>query len=199
MSTAPALELRGSRFLLRTLSVDDVGPRYLGWLRDPDVNRFLEVRFEEMDEPKLRAWVSRFDGVSRYVFGIRVVSTDEFIGTATLYDIRPIHGLANYGYMIGEKAYWGQGVVGEVLELLFDFAFERVGVRKITTSCYAPHLASMVNYRKLGLRHEGTLRAHLRLGDAYVDEHIYSITGEEWRRRQERLAASPTTAATTKS
>jgi ribosomal-protein-alanine N-acetyltransferase len=188
MRSPVVIELRGPRFLLRTLTLEEVTPRYLEWLHDPEVTKFLEVRFEAMTAEKLAEWVGRFDSRTKYLFGIRVRESGELIGTATLYDIRPIHGLANYGYMVGEKAYWGRGVVGEILPLLFDFAFDVVGVRKITTSCYAPHLASMVNYRKLGLHHEGTLRAHLRWADGFVDEHIYSINADQWRERRARLA-----------
>jgi RimJ/RimL family protein N-acetyltransferase len=187
-SRADRIELVGPRFLLRTLRAGDETPAYLAWLRDPEVTRFLELRFEDMDAAKLRAWIETFDDVHKYLFGIHDRETGAFIGTATLYDIRPHHGLANYGYLVGEKAYWGRGVATEVVRLLFDFAFDVVGVRKISTGCLAPNLASVVNYKRLGLRTEGTLKAHRRWGDGYCDEYIYSITADEWRARREARA-----------
>ncbi len=189
------IELAGPRFLLRTLRPGDETPAYLAWLEDEEVTRYLELRFESMDAGKLRKWIESFDNESRFLFGIHDRETGAFIGTATLYDVRPMHGLANYGYLVGEKAFWGRGVVTEVIRLLFDFAFDVVGVRKISTGCLAPNLASVVNYKRLGLRPEGTLKEHRRWGDGYCDEYIYSITADEWRAR--RAATAPPAATGT--
>jgi ribosomal-protein-alanine N-acetyltransferase len=42
--------LVGSNVYLRLLEMSDCGERYLTWLRDPEVNRFLETRFVEQTE-----------------------------------------------------------------------------------------------------------------------------------------------------
>jgi RimJ/RimL family protein N-acetyltransferase len=182
------IELRGQRYYLKTLLPEDVSDQYLNWLHDPEVTQFLEVRLTTHSLESLCEWVAHFDSKRKYLFGIYTVERDEHIGTATLYDIDRYHGTANYGYMVGEKRFWGKGVIVEIVSLLFDFAFVRVGVRKITTGAYAEHIASIINYKKLGLKQEAHLKAHLRLEERFVDQVIFSIFKEEWedKRRSKR-------------
>ena len=45
MKSKVKYELLGKEFALRFLKANDIDEEYLGWLRDPEVNRFLEVRY----------------------------------------------------------------------------------------------------------------------------------------------------------
>jgi RimJ/RimL family protein N-acetyltransferase len=174
------IELRGQNYYLRTFRPEDVSQRYLNWLHDTEVTRFLEVRLSTHTLESLREWVSDFDSKRKFLFGIYTIEDDAHIGTATLYDIHSYHGTANYGYLVGEKQFWGKGVVVEIVSLLFDFAFGQLGVRKITTGSYINNIASVVNYKKLGLKQEACLKGHLRLEERYVDQVLFSIFKEEW-------------------
>jgi len=51
--------LEGARFTLKPFNEEDISPQYIGWLNDPTVNRFLEVRFTHQT----------FENVLHYVQG----------------------------------------------------------------------------------------------------------------------------------
>jgi RimJ/RimL family protein N-acetyltransferase len=174
------IKLCGKRYYLKTLLPDDVSERYLSWLHDPEVNRYLEVRLTKHTLESLREWVSDFDNKLKYLFGIYTKGIDVHIGTVTLYAIHPYHGTAYEGYMVGDKGYWGKGVVLEVLPLIFNFGFNQLGLRKITGGMYLDNVTSIVNCKKLGMKQEACLKSHLRLGDRFVDQLIFSMFKEDW-------------------
>jgi len=189
MAGAPKpVTLDGQRYRLHTLLPDDVTARYVSWLRDPEVTRFLEVRLNAPTLEGVREWVAGFDHARRYLFGIYARDSGQHLGTVTLYDWHPYHGTAYYGYMLGEREYWGRGVMTEVLTLLFDFAFDTLGVRKLNAGAYVENIASIVNFQKMGLHPEGVLRQQLRLDDRYVDEVLYGIDREQWAAHKATLA-----------
>jgi RimJ/RimL family protein N-acetyltransferase len=119
-----------------------------------------------------------------------VGGTGEHVGTVTLYDWHPYHGTAYYGYMIGERAHWGRGAMTEVLPLLFDFAFDTLGVRKLNAGAYDENVGSIVSFKKLGLQPEGVLRRQLRLDDRYVDQVLYGIERDQWLAHRSTLASA---------
>lgn len=66
---APArAALLDGRFALRPLDETGVTDRYVAWLNDPDVNRFVEARFTPQAHDSVRAFVRSFDGAAdRYL------------------------------------------------------------------------------------------------------------------------------------
>ena len=48
--------IKTKRLLLRDIKVEDITDEYVNWLNDPEVNRFLEIRFQR----HTRETVTRF-------------------------------------------------------------------------------------------------------------------------------------------
>ena len=188
MRTRPrSLILKGKKIVLRPLFPRDVSATWVSWLNDPEVNEFLEARFRKSTMESERAFAKSFDQKTRFLWGIFDKKTGKHIGTITLYDIHPAHKYANYGYLIGNKKYWGTGAVQEAIALVFDFAFLKSSVHSISTGAYAPNVASVFNYKKMGLRPEGVRKEHLLLKGKFVDEVLYGITKKEWVAYRRRL------------
>jgi [ribosomal protein S5]-alanine N-acetyltransferase len=178
------IRLDGDSYSLRTMSVEDASERYVAWLNDPLVTRHLETRFQVHSKEDVRRYIKGFDNVGKYLFGIHALADGEHIGTCTLNKIDLNHGTAHYGIMVGDRDYWGRGVVMEAVPLLLDFAFDELELRKITAGTYANNIATVINLKKLGLTQEGRLRAQLRDGDEYVDEIRFGILKSEWQTRR---------------
>lgn len=181
------LRLAGEKYYLETLQLSDVSEVYLNWLSDPDVNRFLEVRHLYHTKDTLKTWVNSFDNKNKYLFGIYTLAEERQIGTATLYDISFCYKIANYGYLIGDKNFWGQGVLLEVLSKLFDFAFFEIELRKLTTHGYVENISTIINYKKFGLVQEGYLKDHVIFENKLSDCVIYSLFKENWVKRRKEL------------
>ena len=68
---------RGRQVGLRPLRAEDVGERYLGWMRNPDVLRRLEARFTQPTLESLRAFMVAFLAVGWMAEGRRPA---QFVG-----------------------------------------------------------------------------------------------------------------------
>ena len=74
------------------MSPDHITEEYIGWLNDPEVNQYLEVRFIHQTRATVTGYVESFYGeAEKYIWGI-YAGIDQFIGTATLALINRIHG-----------------------------------------------------------------------------------------------------------
>lgn len=90
-------------------------------------------------------------------------------------------GIATIGVFVGEKEWWGKGVVDEVRRAIIDDCFERLNLQRIWAQVHVRNLPSVYNHRKLGFTHEGTLRSSVVADDgSRMDMLIYGLLREEW-------------------
>ncbi len=192
MALGPALE--GARVALRPVTAADVGPLYLGWLNDPEINRFLESRHRESSEESVRAFVDRItarDG--DYLFAIRLAQDGRHIGNVRLGPIRAEHRLAELSLYIGDRAAWGQGYGGETVALVTRFAFEALRLNKTMGRCYAANEASIRAFLRAGYREEGRLRKHYLLDGKPMDLVVMGCTAGDYFARAPGYQALHTT------
>lgn len=178
--------LIGSNFRLEPLKVAEVNDRYVGWLNDPQINQYLEVRFVRQTLATVTEYVKAYNGdAERYMWGVYPDGEDEYIGTATLSLISHIHRSGGIGFMIGEKAYWGSGASQESLELLVNFAFDVLGLRRLFAESCAPNHGMNFTFKKMGFTLEGKMReGHYISPGCYVDGYRWGILASEWQERR---------------
>lgn len=162
--------LEGEKLYLRPVTVDDVTDEHVGWLNDPEVNQFLESRFEKHTLESSRAYVEK---ISRNPANIFLVimrkDTGQHIGNIKLGPIDPHHKVGSIGLMIGDKLSWGKGFAKEAIQLLAQYSFEILKLHKLTAGAYENNPASIKVFLKLGFFQEGCRKKHVRFGDGYVD------------------------------
>lgn len=111
------------------------------------------------------------------------------IGIASLVDIQPQHRRAEF--LIGiPAAHHRQAGAGTTATLLvMDFAFNQIGLNKLSTIIYSDNQASRKNTQALGFTHESILREHLWHEDTqqFIDLYGKGMTVTEFRNNQ-RLA-----------
>lgn len=94
--------------------------------------------------------------------------------------IDPAHERAELGYWIGVP-YWRQGYCTEAARAAIHFGFERLGLHRIHASHLSRNPASGRVMQKLGMRHEGRLRQHVRKWERHEDLEKYGILASEYR------------------
>ena len=173
--------LTGEQLYLRALEVSDIGEEYVSWLNDPAVTRFLGTgRFPTTPE-SLRRYLERFqDPATDLIFAIVDRKTERHIGNVTLNHINWIVKTADTGLIIGRKEFWGKGYAFEAWTLLLEYAFERLGLRKIIAGAVDSHAGSLAVLKKLGFRVEGVLRGEFLMDAAYHDVVRMGIFREEF-------------------
>lgn len=160
----------GDRVYLRDVRPEDVTERYLAWMNDRDVTRFLETRFATHTLDSLRTFVEarRRDPATLFLAMIRR-DTGEHIGNIKLGPVDPHHEVADIGLMVGERSAWGQGFATDAIRALTRYAFETLGLRRLTAGAYAPNVGSIRAFEKAGYRTEGVRRRHYLCDGTYVD------------------------------
>lgn len=159
------------RLLIRELVESDATQTYLGWLQDPEVNRFTEVRWERVTLDDLTTTIRHSGQATNEIFlGIFVRESTQHIGTIRISQISRVHRTAEIGFLIGERGFWGQGLATEAITRVSEFLMLELGLRKITAGCYAGNHGSARALLKSGFIHEATLRDQLFVDGGHVDE-----------------------------
>lgn len=177
----PGWQLLGRQVLLRVVTVEDCTPRYLGWLCDPQVNRFLETRWHEQSMDSIRQFVSgQLQRSDSWLFAIIDLSDDSHIGNIKVGPRDLNHNNAELSFFIGERNRWGKGLATDAIGVAVRFAFSIWGVHRLQAGVYSTNVGSMRALEKAGFRHEGRLRKHLT-GDAGNEDLIlYGLLSDEW-------------------
>ena len=147
------------RLVLRTLEPSDVGTRYLTWLSDPEVNRYMEIRFAPVHSiDELQTFVQSVNAsTGNLLLGIFLREGQRHIGNIKLGPIRHDHHRAEIGFMIGEKDSWGRGYASEAIAALSEYGLDQLGLEKITAGCYATNVGCAKALLKAGFVQEATI------------------------------------------
>jgi len=144
------------------LTPDHVTDAYVGWLRDPEVGRFLESRHGTHDLASTRSFVDDMLASERNLFlGIRSRELDRHVGNIKLGPIDPYYRTAEIGLMIGDRGAWGKGLATQAIGAVADIADHELGLRKVTAGCYARNVGSERAFVRCGFAIEGRRAAQV--------------------------------------
>lgn len=174
--------LAGGAVSLRLVTLDDCTERYVAWLADPEVNRFLETRYAEQTLDSVRRFVADVSNSPHsYLFAIVENATAAHVGNVKIGPVVERHLFADVSYFVGERGAWGKGYGTEAVRLVTRFGFERLALHRCQAGLYESNVGSHRVLEKAGYTYEGRLRAQLRLGDAWEDHVWFGALRESWR------------------
>ena len=180
------MKISGRSFYLRSLVKKDLSKEYFSWLKDQKVNQFLDVRFSLPNKKQAEANLEKYDNKTSFFFGVFDKKNNKFIGTVTL-QIDFFNNLAYYGYLIGEKSYWGTNAGIDSIALLMDFGFENFKLNKIWGGTPVTNIGSIFNFKKLGFVQEGRLREHAIIEGKKIDSVIFGMLKEDWFKKRKKF------------
>lgn len=154
--------ITSARLHMRPLTTADASDRYLGWLQDPEVTRFLEVRRNPPNSLiDLRTTIKNFEESSNdYLFGIFLREVALHVGNIRLGPIDTLNRRAVIGVMIGDKEYWGKGVASEAISAVVEQTQTRLGISRFDAGCYSSNLNSVRAFQKAGFHVEASLKRY---------------------------------------
>lgn len=171
------LLLTDGTITLRCMQRDDVGAHYLGWLHDPEVNQYLEVRHAlptSVDE----LW-QFVDGVNRssdsLMLGI-FDSDGRHIGNIKVGPVNITHRRAEVGIICGDRSQWGKGYATRAIRLASQHGLDAMGLQRLTAGCYDSNVGSMRAFIKAGYRHEGTLANYWQCDGRSVGQILMGLS-----------------------
>ena len=194
--------LAGADVVLREVQVSDAAS-LVSLLTTPEITRFIS-------RPP-----STVDGFERFIvssqqmresgegacFAVTLRGYDTAIGlfqvrnVSTASAARQIGGsmdTAEWGFAIGSP-FWGSGVFEQCAPLVIGFAFDYMKVHRLEARAAVQNGRGGRALRKMGAVAEGVMRKALMCGDEYLDQVLYAILADEWRRRgqEHRSAHTP--------
>lgn len=184
------VDIQTERFQLRSLRTGDIGERWMSWAADPDVTLPMNALPRRPGRAELESYIARFDNTSGFGIGIFTRPEKLFIGFYMI-GIDQLQRTANFNVMIGDKDYWGKGVVNETRAALLDFLFRYKGVEKATGHPLARNFPAVFNYKAQGWHLEGVLRGQARspADGSRLDQYQFGMLASEWPAVKERLAS----------
>ena len=149
--------IHSGNIVLRTMCPAEASPAYLGWLSDPAINAYLEVRFNPPDSvSELETYIADTNAsFDTLLLGIFLADSALHIGNIKLGPIDWNHRVGDLGFFIGDREQWGKGYASKAIALLSDYAFIQLELVKLTAGCYADNEGSRRALQKVGFMEEG--------------------------------------------
>jgi RimJ/RimL family protein N-acetyltransferase len=122
--------------------------------------------------------------------------TGAIIGMTRVYDIDEKVKKATIGHTWYTPAVWGKVHNKACKLLLLQYLFDTLGLQRVEFRVASQNIRSQKAVMKIGASPEGVLRRYtLRNDGTYADTHYFSILGEEWPEKRERLQSMVTALA----
>ena len=173
--------MSGSQVYLRPLERTDLNERYLGWLNDPEVTRYLETGAFPTTPQDLELFYEEVTGSrNQVILAIVEVKWDRHIGNVKLGPIHWIHQSATLGILVGEKKLWGKGIGIEATRLMVEYGFHRLNLRRIDLGVFADHESAVRCYQQVGFKTEGRMREALFQDGNYKDRLWMGLLRSEY-------------------
>jgi RimJ/RimL family protein N-acetyltransferase len=144
--------------------------RYLSWLNDHEVTRYLETGVFPATQQDLEKYYESITGTSNQVLlAIVDKASNAHIGNIKLGPINWIHRRSLLGILIGDKSFWGKGVGLEAMRLMVEYGFCRLNLHRIYLAVFAENEAGVRLYEKVGFKVEGRFRDDMFQDGTYKD------------------------------
>lgn len=162
---------QGTKILLRPLQRKDAEATIL-WRNNPSIREMvLGYRFPitEVMEEKWYESALNDQSRTRVIFAMEELAKHELIGLIHLTQIDWISRTCHFGITIGDSKNHGKGYAKEGMQLLLNYAFQVLNLRKINLEVIEKNEAAIHLYRKMGFQEEGRLRKQVIVQGEYYD------------------------------
>ena len=165
------------RIFLRDVRLSDVNDTYLKWMNDPEVNRYMETRFQVQTLESIKGYVANHQtDLKESFWAICLPSYDRtltHIGNIKIGPINGIHKNADISLFIGEKDLWGKGFGREAVNLATDYAFKNLNIHRLRAGVYESNKMSMKLFQSCDFLLEGIMKEAAYFEGDYIDVCIF--------------------------
>ncbi len=175
-------ELRTARLLLRSLEHEDVPVvvRLAGAKDVAATTLNIPHPYEESDARNYLIKANEdFAAGHSIAFAVSILPGREICGAVGL-KLSKAHSHAELGYWIGVP-FWGKGYATEAALAVVAFGFESLRLRRIYAHYFSGNTGSKRVLEKIGMKHEGRARQHIRKWDKFIDIENYGVLSDEFQ------------------
>ena len=145
-------------------------------MNDSEVNKYLESRFTTHSIDSLKDFVNSMNNSENNVlFAIIDKSSDKHIGNIKLGNIHPVHKYADIGLIIGDKNCLGKGIGTKSIQLVTDYAFNKLNLRKVIAGVYEYNIGSIRAFEKCGFKRAYVKKDTYFFEGNYIDAIVFEL------------------------
>jgi RimJ/RimL family protein N-acetyltransferase len=142
----------GRRHYLESFSREDLTDLYLGWLNDPEINKFLEVRRERQTPSTVLTYI---EGLRQRpgceLLAIKALANDQHVGNIAITEFNGDERFATYGLLVGTIGGVRSPIAGaEATVLVIDHLLSDERIDEIRVGVNPDNDPAMALVRKLG-------------------------------------------------
>ncbi|MHA1138213.1 MAG: GNAT family N-acetyltransferase [Candidatus Thorarchaeota archaeon] len=157
--------------------LDDIMKGY----NNPEIRKFVGgyipvTRTAELEW--IQACQQQMKNRTDFVFVIEDISDHRFIGSLSLNAIDWLSKSSGMGIVIHNPQDWEKGYGTEAMQLLIDFGWQHLNLRRLELSVYAFNERARHVYEKLGFKLWGTAHQKYFIDGEYHDTHFLEIFRE---------------------
>lgn len=174
--------MKTNRFFLREIEKKDITFIHRG-LSDRRVTKHYAVHFPTLEDTREQMdWYAdlKKDGTGIW-WGIFSEESGEFCGAGGYNDLNRDHKKAEIGFWLYPE-FWGKGILAEIMPLLFQKAFDDLGLNRIEGFVESRNIKCKKALEKINFNYEGTLRECEIKDGQYLDVDIYAILKRDWNK-----------------
>ncbi len=173
--------LASGSVVLRDLRASDAASLF-ALLTAEEVSRFISPPPTTVEGfERFIAWTHREREAGKYAcFAVTLKGYDTAIGIFQVRDLSGGFDTAEWGFAIGSQ-FWGTGVFETAADLVLEFTFDTIGVRRLEARAALKNGRGLGALRKVGAVQEGVLRQSFRKDGRYLDQALFAILAATWR------------------
>ena len=177
---------RGGKVRLVAIEPEKDAELMAAWRRDSEYSRLLDsdpVRLRSVGQTK--EWLEKqqkADAFEEIGFVIRALKEDKPIGFVGLDGISWHNGNSWVGIGIGDREYWGKGCGTDAMQIIARYAFEELGLHRLTLNVFAYNTRAIRVYEKVGYKVEGRVLEAVHREGKLWDIIFMGLLRDEWRK-----------------
>lgn len=164
----------GEKIYLRPITLEDTD-LVVKWRNNEKVVQNFIYRKPISREEHI-CWMEQKVATGRVIqFIICDLQTDKPLGVVYIQNIEEEHSKAEEGIFLGEEEAFGKGIGTEAARLMVRYAFEILGLHKLSARVLAYNMASRRMHEGAGYEQEAYFKQELYLDGKYEDLIFYGI------------------------
>lgn len=171
--------IKNKDIILRKLKLSDKMLIY-EYCKDKSLSRWIYTMSYPYTKNNALKYIKKMNNLwkKKKYYDFAIIYKGEFVGTMGIHIITEYKG--EIGYWVG-KPFWGQGIAVKAAKLLMKESFKTLKLHKIFARTRKDNKSSERVMKKLGMKHEGTLKEDQKIKGKYYDYIYYGILKKEFK------------------
>ena len=159
---------------LKILTEKDINTDILNWYLDKEVTKFSDNQYRKFTLESQKQYIRDCNATdSKFLYGIFYDKT--YIGNMLISNISKNHKTAEISYFIGNRKYWGKGIMTTVIKMVIDLSKAFLKINKLYAGVASENYSSIKALEKNNFIKEGNRIQHLYYNFKYYDQIDYGL------------------------